>query len=50
MRILTLLSFFCFLIPGWSEIRFEEVSQQAGITRIGESANVVFLFSDSRVE
>ena len=37
MRILTLLSFFCFLIPGWSEIRFEEVSQQAGITRIGES-------------
>ena len=37
MRILTLLSFFCFLIPASSEIRFEEVSQQAGITRIGES-------------
>ena len=37
MRILTLLSFFCFLLPAWSEIQFEEVSHQAGITRIGES-------------
>ena len=37
MRILTLLSFFCFLIPASSEIQFEEVSHQAGITRIGES-------------
>ena len=37
MRILILLSFFSFLIPAWSEIQFEEVSHQAGITRIGES-------------
>lgn len=37
MRILTLLSFFCFLNLAWGDIQFEDVSQQAGITRIGES-------------
>ena len=37
MRIVTLLSFFCFLAPAWADIEFEDVSQQAGITRIGES-------------
>ena len=37
MRILTLLSFFCFLFSAWGDIQFEDVSQQAGITRIGES-------------
>ena len=37
MRVLILLSIFCFLSPVWSEIQFEEVSQQAGIDRIGES-------------
>ena len=37
MRILTLLSFFCFLAAAWSDIQFEEMSQQAGIDRIGES-------------
>ena len=37
MRILTLLSIFCFLAPAWADIQFEDVSQQAGITRIGES-------------
>ena len=37
MRILTLLLFFCFLMPVSSQIQFEDVSQQAGITRIGES-------------
>ena len=37
MRILTLLSFFCFLNPALGEIRFEDVSEHAGITRIGES-------------
>lgn len=37
MKILILLSIFCFLSPAWSAIQFEEVSQQAGIDRIGES-------------
>ena len=37
MRILVLLLFFTILCPAWSNIQFEEVSQQAGITRIGES-------------
>ena len=37
MRVLVLLSIFCFLSPAWSDIQFEEVSQQAGIDRIGES-------------
>lgn len=37
MRVLILLSIFCFLSPAWSDIQFEEVSQQAGIDRIGES-------------
>ena len=37
MRILILLSVFCLLSPVWADIQFEEVSQQAGITRIGES-------------
>ncbi len=37
MRILILLLIFCFLSATWGDIRFEEVSQQAGITRIGES-------------
>lgn len=37
MRILTLLSFFYFLSPAWGDIQFEDVSHQAGITRIGES-------------
>ena len=37
MRILVLLLFFGFLSPASGNIRFEEVSQQAGITRIGES-------------
>ena len=32
-----LFSIFCFLSPAWSDIQFEEVSQQAGIDRIGES-------------
>ena len=30
-------SVFCFMSSAWGEIQFEEVSQQAGITRIGES-------------
>ena len=37
MRILTLLSIFCFISPAWGQIQFEEVSHQSGITRIGES-------------
>ena len=37
MRILVLLLFFGFLSPASGNIRFEEVSQQAGITRIGEA-------------
>ncbi|MDE0466443.1 MAG: FG-GAP-like repeat-containing protein [Candidatus Poribacteria bacterium] len=37
MRVLILLLIFCFLSPAWSDIQFEEVSQQAGIDRIGES-------------
>ena len=37
MRILILLSIFCLLSPALGNIQFEEVSQQAGITRIGES-------------
>ena len=39
-RLLTavsLLSIFCFLSPASGDIQFEEVSQQAGITRSGES-------------
>ena len=28
---------FCLLSPAWGDIQFEDVSQQAGITRIGES-------------
>ena len=38
MRILIVLLFvFCLLHTSWSEIQFQEVSHQAGITRIGES-------------
>ncbi|RKU29675.1 hypothetical protein C6497_05915 [Candidatus Poribacteria bacterium] len=37
MRTIILLSFFCFLSPGWCDIQFEEVTQAAGITRVGES-------------
>ena len=38
MRILILsLVVFCLLPTAWSEIQFEDVSHQAGITRIGES-------------
>ena len=37
MRILVLLLIFCCLSSAWSAIQFEEVSEQAGITRIGES-------------
>ena len=37
MRILILLSVFYLVSPAWSQIQFEDVSQQAGITRIGES-------------
>ena len=37
MRILILLSIFYLTSPAWSQIQFEDVSQQAGITRIGES-------------
>ena len=37
MRILILLLVFCILFSAWSDIQFEDVSQQAGITRIGES-------------
>ncbi len=37
MRILLLMLVFCFLSSAWGDIQFEDVSQQAGITRIGES-------------
>ena len=37
MRILILLSVFCFLSTASGDIQFEEVSQHAGITRVGES-------------
>ena len=37
MRILILFSIFYLVCPAWSQIQFEDVSQQAGITRIGES-------------
>ena len=37
MRILILLSIFYFMSPAWSQIQFEDISQEAGITRIGES-------------
>ena len=37
MSILVVLLVFCLLPPAWGDIQFEEVSQQAGITRIGES-------------
>ncbi len=38
MRVLiTSLFIFCLLSIAWGDIQFEEVSQQAGITRIGES-------------
>ncbi len=37
MRILVLLLFLSFLCPAWADIQFEEVSQHAGITRIGEA-------------
>ena len=37
MRILVLLSIFCFMPPAWGQIQFEDVSHQAGITRVGES-------------
>ena len=35
--LLLVLGVLCLLIPSWSDIQFEEVSHQAGITRIGES-------------
>ena len=31
------MAIFCFVSPAWSQIQFEDVSQQAGIIRIGES-------------
>ena len=37
MRILILLSVFYLMSPAWGQIQFEDVSRQAGITRIGES-------------
>ncbi len=37
VRTIVLLSLFCILVPAWSDIQFEEVSEQAGITRVGES-------------
>ena len=37
MRVLILFLGFCFVSAAWSQIQFEDVSQQAGITRIGES-------------
>ena len=37
MRNLILLLVFCLLSTAWSDIQFEDVSQSAGITRIGES-------------
>jgi len=36
-RILILLSSFCIVSIVWSDIQFEEVSEQVGITRVGES-------------
>ena len=37
MRNLVLLLVFCLSSTAWSNIQFEDVSQSAGITRIGES-------------
>ena len=37
MRILVLFLILCFLSSAWGDIQFEDVSHQAGITRIGES-------------
>ena len=37
MRILMSMWIFCFLSSAWADIQFEDMSQQAGITRIGES-------------
>ena len=37
MRTLILFFLSCFLLPVWADIQFEDVSQRAGITRIGES-------------
>ena len=37
MRTLILFLIFCFLLPVLADVQFEDVSQQAGITRIGES-------------
>ena len=37
MRILMSMWIFCFLSSAWADIQFEDVSQQAGITRSGES-------------
>ena len=37
MRTLVLLFIFCLLSSAWSDIQFEDVSHQAGITRVGES-------------
>ncbi len=37
MRTLILLFLSCFLLPVWADIQFEDASQRAGITRIGES-------------
>ena len=37
MKTLVLVLILCLLSSAWSHIQFEEVSQQAGITRIGES-------------
>ena len=37
MRRLTLFLLLSLLSPAWSDIQFEDVSQHAGITRIGES-------------
>ena len=37
MRTLILFFASCFLLPVWADIQFEDVSQRAGITRMGES-------------
>ncbi len=37
MRILILFSVFYLVFPAWGQIQFEDVSHQAGITRVGES-------------
>ena len=37
MRTLVLLFILCLLSSAWSDIQFEDVSHQAGITRVGES-------------